>query len=272
MRAATANGVELARRNHRRAVGFFWVWLMLATGLSLAGNAVHAWLTAEPDTRWLASAVAAVPPAALLLSVHGLAVLAKSTASGVVYRTAVLATAALAAGAFTLSFVALRDLAVIAGIPSTLAPVLPLVIDLAIGVCTLALVAIGDKPAPRRRNATSGAAAGATSRVNSATSSRDARSSEHASANLAPRDDAPPSGVRSAALGVDDLTREVAADLVAQKVTRQSVDTVAAILAAHRQGDPPNRIAKQVGVHHSAVSRVIDAATAQRQRSLASVG
>ena len=63
MRAATANAVELARRNYRRAVGFFWVWLMLATSLSLAGNVAHAWLTTGPDMRWLASTVAAVPPA-----------------------------------------------------------------------------------------------------------------------------------------------------------------------------------------------------------------
>ena len=66
----------------------------------------------------------------LLLSVHGLAVLAKATASGTVYRAAVAATGALAVGAFILSFVALCDLAVIAGIRPGLASVLPLVIDL----------------------------------------------------------------------------------------------------------------------------------------------
>src|SRR3954467_326606 len=129
---------DITRRNHRRAVRFFWTWLILATLVSLVGNVAHAWLTAQPGSQWLAACVAAVPPTALLLSVHGLAVLAKATASGAVYRGAVAATGALAVGAFILSFVALRDLAVIAGIRPGLAPVLPLVIDLAIGVATLA--------------------------------------------------------------------------------------------------------------------------------------
>ncbi|MBN7483893.1 DUF2637 domain-containing protein, partial [Mycobacteroides abscessus] len=140
---------ELAQRAHHRATRFFWSWLAGATAVSLAGNVVHAALTASPSTRWLAAAVAAVPPTVLLASVHGIAVLAKTSASGRVYRAAVVATTGLAAGAFLLSFVALRDLAVLAHIPRQLAFVLPLVIDLAIGVATLALVAVGDKPTRR---------------------------------------------------------------------------------------------------------------------------
>jgi hypothetical protein len=116
----------------------------------------------------------AVPPTFLLLSVHGLAVLAKTTASGTVYRAAVAATGALAVGAFILSFVALRDLAVIAGIRPNLAPVLPLVIDLAIGVATLGLVAIGDKPARRTLNATRSARPSAAPGAISATSKHNA--------------------------------------------------------------------------------------------------
>ena len=71
----------------------------------------------------MAAAVAAVPPTVLLAAVHGVAVLVKANASGAVYRTAVAATAALAAGAFVLSFVALRDLAVLAGISPALAAI-----------------------------------------------------------------------------------------------------------------------------------------------------
>ena len=73
----TTTQTELTQRNHRHAVGFFWAWLILATSVSLAGNVAHAWLTAEPSTQWLAGSVAAVPPTALLLAVHGLAVLAR---------------------------------------------------------------------------------------------------------------------------------------------------------------------------------------------------
>ena len=77
---------DITRRNHRRAVRFFWTWLVLATWVSLAGNVAHAWLTAEPSTRRLAGSVAAVPPTVLLVPVHGLAVLAKATASGAGYK------------------------------------------------------------------------------------------------------------------------------------------------------------------------------------------
>jgi hypothetical protein len=64
------------------------------------------------------------------------------------------------------------------------------------------------------------------------------------------------------------VTHELAAILVAEKLTRQPVAVVAQILTAYDAGDPPNRIAKNIGVHHSAVSRVIEAAGAHRQRVL----
>jgi hypothetical protein len=54
-------------------------------------------------------------------------------------------------------------------------------------------------------------------------------------------------------------------------VTRKPVEVVARLLAAHDSGDPPNRIAKNVEVYHSAVSRVIEAAAVHRQRTLAAV-
>lgn len=82
------------------------------------------------------------------------------------------------------------------------------------------------------------------------------------------RDNTPPSATKSAVPSADDPNRELAAVLVAEKVTRQPVVVVARILAAHDSGDPRNRIAKNVGVHHSAVSRIIDAAAAHRQRTL----
>ena len=83
-----------------------------------------------------------VPPTVVLTAVHGIAVRAKTNASGAMYRASVAATAALAVGAFVLSFVALRDLAVTAGIAPELAALLPLVIDLAVAVATTALVAV----------------------------------------------------------------------------------------------------------------------------------
>lgn len=262
---------EITQRNHHRAVRYFWAWLSIATSVSLAGNAAYAWFTAAPDTRWLAACVAAVPPTVLLLAVHGLAVLANATASGAVYRAAIAATAALAMCAFVLSFVALRDLAVLAGIAPDLAPVLPLVIDLAIGVATLALVAIGDKPERRGRYATRIAGSIAAPGVSTATSKRDAATNSPRAGATVDRAEATTKDKRSTAPGADDSIRELAETLVAKKVTRQSVDKVAAILAAHDHGDPLNRIAKQLGAHHTAVSRVIEAAAAHNQRTLAAV-
>ena len=204
----------------------------------MAGNITHALLTAPTGSRWLAAAVAAVPPTVLLSAVHGVAVLVKANASGAVYRTAVAATAALAAGAFVLSFVALRDLAVLAGISPALAAILPLVIDLAVAVATIALVAIGDKPARRPRTASPTATTSAAPPGRTATTTPD----------------------RCAPAVASDATARLAAELVATKTTRQPVETVEAILTAHRNGDPLNRIAAALGVHHSAVKRVLQAA------------
>lgn len=80
---------------------------------SLAGNVAHALLSAPAGSWWLAAAVAAVPPTVLLCAVHGIAVLAKTNASSAVYWVSVAATAALAGGAFVLSFVSLRALALL---------------------------------------------------------------------------------------------------------------------------------------------------------------
>ena len=250
----------MASRHHRRAVRFFWAWLLGATLLSLAGNVSHAVLAAPTGSRWLAAAVAAVPPTVLLAAVHGIAVLVKANASGAVYRTAVGATAALAAGAFLLSFVALRDLAVLAGITPGLAVVLPLVIDLAVAVATIALVAVGDKPARRPRTATPSAVPAAT-----ATAPRSAGPRQRLASPVGARRARGDHSTATVPSGPGEQTARLAAELVAAKATRQPVETVEAILIAHDNGDPLNRIAAALGVHHSAVKRVVEAADAQRQ-------
>ena len=50
----------------RGAVRFFWIWLIPATSVSVAGNVAHAVLTAPSATVRLAAAAAVVPPAVLL--------------------------------------------------------------------------------------------------------------------------------------------------------------------------------------------------------------
>ncbi|ORA55859.1 DUF2637 domain-containing protein [Mycobacteroides franklinii] len=272
---------ELAQRAHHRATRFFWSWLAGATAVSLAGNVVHAALTASPSTRWLAAAVAAVPPTVLLASVHGIAVLAKTSASGRVYRAAVVATTGLAAGAFLLSFVALRDLAVLAHIPRQLAFVLPLVIDLAIGVATLALVAVGDKPTRRvsqraaQPQVSNHRATSTAPRPTPATASSPAPAAPRSTTPAAPT--APRSASPSAPQGSPDATTPapevvaLAERIVESRAVRQPVSVVARILELGESESRKNVLADRAGVHHSVVSKVLESAEAQRRYGLVAV-
>lgn len=272
---------ELAQRAHHRATRFFWSWLAGATAVSLAGNVIHAAITATTGTRWLAAAVAAVPPTVLLASVHGIAVLAKTSASGRVYRAAVAATTALAVGAFLLSFVALRDLAMLAHIPRQLAFVLPLVIDLAIGVATLALVAVGDKPMRRVTQRTASPqvskpfATSTAPRPTSSTASNPAPTAPRTTTPAAPTASRPapsnaPQGSPSAPSPAPE-TVALAERIVESKAVRQPVAVVARILAMSETEPRKNVLADRAGVHHSVVSKVLAEAEAQRRHGLQAV-
>src|SRR6478672_5753213 len=101
---------------------------------------------------------AAVPPIALLAAVHGIALAVRAGASGMVYRWAVSAVAVVGAGAFAVSFLALRDLMLVIGYGSATAWIFPAIIDTAVAARTTMLVALGEKPARRARAATPSAA------------------------------------------------------------------------------------------------------------------
>src|ERR1700758_4728739 len=115
---------EITQRNHRRAVRFFWCFLIGATTVSLAGNIAHALLPYLPHVVVQIGA-AAVPPVALLAAVHGIALAVRAGASGRVYCWAVTAVAAIGVGAFAVSFLALRDLMRAIGYGSVIAWVFP---------------------------------------------------------------------------------------------------------------------------------------------------
>ena len=68
---------------------------------------------------------AAAPPIALLAAVHGIALAVRAGASGRVYRWAVSAVAAIGVGAFSVSFLALRDLMRVMGYSSATAWIFP---------------------------------------------------------------------------------------------------------------------------------------------------
>jgi hypothetical protein len=92
---------------------------------------------------------AAVPPIVLLGAVHGIALAIRAGASGI--SGAVSATTAIGAGAFAVSFLALRDLMRLIGYSTATAWIFPVIINTAIAVSTVMLVALGDKPARRAR-------------------------------------------------------------------------------------------------------------------------
>jgi hypothetical protein len=148
---------EITQRNHSRAVRFFWCFLIGATLVSLIGNVAHAMLPyISPIV--IQIGVADVPPIALLAAVHGIALAVRAGASGRVYRWAVGAVAVIGLGAFAVSFLALRDLMQVIGY-SAAAWIFPAIIDTAVAVSTLMLVALGDKPARRARTATTSSGA-----------------------------------------------------------------------------------------------------------------
>ena len=137
---------EIAQRNHRRAVRFFWWFLIGATTVSLVGNVAHAVLPYLPRVV-IQIGAAAVPPIALLAAVHGIALAVRAGASGRVYSSAVIAMGLIDSGAFAVSFLALRDLMLAIGYSAATAWIFPAIIDTAVAVSTLMLIALGDKPA-----------------------------------------------------------------------------------------------------------------------------
>lgn len=125
------------------ATRFFWSWLAIGTATSVLGNVTHALLNPAVTHPGVAAAVAVVPPVALLGATHGVHALVKSRIMGAAYRAALTITVAVALAAFVLSFTALRDLSIMwAGVPPTIAWLVPVVVDLSITGSTIALLAL----------------------------------------------------------------------------------------------------------------------------------
>jgi Protein of unknown function (DUF2637) len=281
---------EIARKNHHRAVRFFWGFLIGATTVSLIGNIAHAVLPYLPRIVVQIGA-AAVPPIALLAAVHGIALAVRAGASGRIYRWAVSAVAAIGAGAFAVSFLALRDLMRAIGYSSATAWIFPAIIDTAVAVSTLMLVALGDKPA-RRPRAVSTQIAPAQRPVQGANTHFKAparRQAQQPSSAQNPVRSAPegaqtpapfaPSRVAStqksaaiAAQADDTDLVSLAADLLKSGATTQPVETVVAVLAATRDGASINAAANASGINYRTAQRIVEGAVEHRQRQLAAVG
>jgi hypothetical protein len=285
---------EVTQRNHRRAVRFFWGLLIGATLVSLIGNITHAVLPYIPHVV-IQIGAAAVPPIALLAAVHGIALAVRAGASGRVYCWAVSAVAAIGVGAFAVSFLALRDLMQAIGYSSEIACIFPAIIDTAVAVSTLMLVALGDKPARRTRTVTTSAntqtptmqrltqtlTRRAKGEVAPATTSARARPVQakrvQASASIQPGS-APTvqSSAQTQPNQVDakiaQVDADLASELIASGVTTQPTVTVIAVLEAHRNGASINAAAKASRINYRTAQRIVEAAAEHRQRQLLAVG
>jgi hypothetical protein len=240
--------------------------------VSLVGNEVHALLPYIPKVV-IQIGAAAVPPIVLLAAVHGIALAVRAGASGWVYGCAVAAVALIGAGAFAVSFLALRDLMLVIGYSPAIASIFPALIDTTVAISTMMLVPLGDKPARRTRALTAPAVKASTPSTSTPQKPHSARPDKIALS----AESAPVEPVQLAASALNQIAN-AAADrtALAQAVvdagaTTKPVAVVESVLSAHAQGTALNRIASDLGVHHKTVSRIIDAAREHSQQHLVAV-
>ncbi|OBH59477.1 hypothetical protein A5685_03285 [Mycobacterium colombiense] len=275
-------------RNHNRAVRFFWGLLIGATAISLLGNVAHALLPYLPRV-CVQIVGATVPPIALLSAVHGIALAVRAGASGRVYCSAVSAVAAIGLGAFAVSFLALRDLMRVIGYSAATAWIFPAIIDTAVAVSTLMLVALGDKPARRvRKMGRSVSAQPSTVQTVADLPATGTKAEVKPSVTTglgtplvtAERmQTTMPLGLTSTQTVQASLQTEaaqvdanLASELIASGATTQPVATVIAVLAAIRDGASINAAAKASRINYRTAQRIVQAGADHRQRQLAVVG
>jgi hypothetical protein len=277
------NQADIVRGDHHRAVRFFWGLLIGATTVSLLGNIAHAVLPHLPRVAVQIGA-AAVPPIGILAAVHGIGLAVRAGASGRVYCWAVTATAAIGAGAFAVSFLALRDLMLAIGYTPATAWAFPAIVDTAVAVSTLMLLALGDKPVRRARSTTTSTSAQdppsrclARNAKQEVPPIRSAQSARTGGAGRPGKCFAPvqldsAQTLRSAQAEEAQGDADLAAELIASGVTTQSPDTVIGVLSARRNGASINAAAKSSGINYRTAQRIVEAAVDRHPPGLAAVG
>jgi hypothetical protein len=134
----------------RRATRFFWGWLIVSSGFSIAANVGHALLIIQHrGSVFTASAavLAVAPPLVQIAATHSISQLVRTRAGGKTYKSALAMTVIVGGFAFTLSFVAIRSLATFLGFTEQVlgvpvASIFPLAIDVSIGHATLCLLSL----------------------------------------------------------------------------------------------------------------------------------
>lgn len=282
-REAEAAEHQAASRTLRADRRFLWLWLSVSTALSVAGNVGHAWLTVPTGTaQTLAIGWAAAPPTLLMLAVHGLPTLSRMLGSERSDRLLSAVVWGVVAVTFGWSAFGLYSFTVALGVPSPLAALAPLGIDLSVFGATRGLVLTSPlaarlkvgAPAPRaaqpqvsNRPATPTATRPTTSTATPAappaprTASTDAPTAPRPAPSTAPQgtSDAPTPAPETVAL---------AEKIVESRAVRQPVHTVARILELSESESRKNVIADRVGVHHSVITKTLEAAETERRAAL----
>ncbi|TVX97856.1 hypothetical protein FPV58_22035 [Mycolicibacterium porcinum] len=226
----------------RAARRFFWCWLAGSAAVSTLGTVTHAVLGAAPSPV-IASAVAFSTVAIQLAATYGVHALAQAGLVGAAYRSALCIAIALAALAFVVNFVQLRDLVTTwAAIPPVIAWIVPLIVDLGMTGSIIALLAL--------TNAQRGAQ-GATAENHSAAEVHvEVHNTVHTETHAAAHSVEQPahSGAHLA----------IAERIVAQGVVRIAPERVAQVLDAHAAGTAPSTIQRSLKVGYSTVQRIID--------------
>lgn len=277
-----------------QAHSFFWRWLIGATLLTLLGNAAHALLPLIPTTA-IRLSVYLIPPVVALVSIHAVTVLARvgrvhrarsSTSWRDAGGTAILAvsvTATLALIAAILSYSGLLGVALAGGLSPRLAWLFPLTIDAGIGVSSVALVVLrplsgADERAARlaqraaQPQVSNHRATSTAPRPTPATASSPAPAAPRSTTPAAPATPRPapssaPQGSPDAAVPAPEVMA-LAEKIVESRAVRQDVKTVARILELSEREPRKAVIERELGVHHSVVTKVLEAAERERRRSL----
>lgn len=290
-REAEAQATSTTLRSDRR---FLWLWLTVATMLSVCGNIGHAWLTVPTGSaQALAIGWAAAPPCLLMLAVHALPTLSRMLGSQTTDRLLQTVVWGVTCGAFGWSAFGIHDFTSALGVPAALAWVAPLVIDLSVFgatrglVLTAPLVARLKVGAPAPRTASPQVSKGSTipsaprPTTPTATStappaprnvSPDATNAPRPAPSTASQGspDAPtpaPQKGADAPTPASDLLH-LAEKIVSSRAVRQDARTVTRILEMSESESRKAVIERRLGLHHSVITKVLEAAERERRAAL----
>jgi hypothetical protein len=271
---------------------FLWFWLSVATTLSVGGNVGHAWLTVVSGaSRGMAIGWAVAPPALLMLAIHGLPTLGRMLGSDERDKLLTFVVWGVTVGAFGWSAFGIFGFTTAMGVPAQMAWVAPFVIDLSVFGATRGLVLTAPLAARMKATMVSPAALSPGAEMNSPAVTLPVQR-----ATLTPATVAQPPAVPESSSTAPDAapveltatptvtptvspttpaapgTRELAEQIVATGVVRKPVETVVAILSAAEGESRKAIIAEHTGVHHSVVTKTLEAAESHRRGNLAAVG